>query len=557
MNKRSIVFSLVAGFLFGYLSYFASIGTEEVDAEVAWRKYIYYNNIGGLNTTTAPTEIADNESPDMQNVVFDLGGSIVKRFGYISVPSNNIKVASGTSSSITGLTIFRKSDGSRYLVAMTNNDGKATPYYKSYTVGGGLVTGSWTNIDSPLLPSSYSDNYQASFATAQDTLVITVPSTTGKQPFKWTGSGNVVALTSDTDVPNSSLCCYHFNTLFLSGDITYRSRVWFSAQDDIEDYTSTDWFDVETSDGSIVRGMVSALDSLYIFKDRSIWRLSGTNKDDFTLQKMVDGIGTMSGKSIAVVNNIIMFASSNGDLCAYDGGYTVQFISQKLKTTISGLNYSRSNNILGLAFSSYRNSDSDYYVANSLAGSGINNQVLLFDNLYKAWTKFSGMEANAWCVGDSDSGKPVMFFGDTNGYVFQYPTSTYHDDNTVTGSTIEAYYTTKWFRYEESCLGEKYLRMVKTNIYTQDLSTSNICLEVRTDYMSVGTEYIIPTYQGGSLWDSAVWDIDIWSGQSLYTHRLELGIGTNMFQLKYSNETDNDGMTVFGFTMFIEPSDRI
>ena len=49
--------------------------------------------------------INDNEASDINNIVFDTGGAIKKRTGYLTVPNNPIeKVATGTSIAVTGLT---------------------------------------------------------------------------------------------------------------------------------------------------------------------------------------------------------------------------------------------------------------------------------------------------------------------------------------------------------------------------------------------------------------------------------------------------------------------
>ncbi len=554
--RKIILCSLFSFLLFVNLAY----------ADVPWQKFSYFQNWSGLNDNLSATEIQDNEATDIQNVVFDTGGALKKRYGYLTIPNNPVQtVSTGSVVAITGLAFYQKNNGNRYVVAITNNDGKATAMKKDYETGGGLETGAWENIDFSGLPSSYSNNYLADFAVAEDSLIITVSSTTGVKPFKWTGSGSVGSLTSDSDCPTASIVKYHKNQLFLSGNLTYPSRVWFSGLDDITIYDATDFFDVQTADGTRVRGLISAFNSLYIFKDKSIWRLSGTNKDDFILEKMVDGIGTLSQQSIAIVNNTITFTTNQNDIAIYDGGYNVVFISQKIRNTIGGLNFTRAAYNLGLAFSTYKYSDVDYYCSNSTAGSGTNNQVLFFDTAFKAWSKFKGINANAWCVGDDSVGQNILIFGDTNGYVHSYPSTAYYDANVATSpvvgfyevtSPISAFYQTKWFKYPEVALGDKYWRLLKTYSLSENPNTF-LMAEVKSDYESSGRVVNLNIGQSGSLWDYSKWDVDTWGGQGLITNRNEINKGKNMFQIKYSNDNLDEGFTIFGWEVFIEGSSRI
>ncbi len=535
-------------------------------ADTPWTKYSYFTNYGGLNDQLSSTEINDNEASDIQNIIYDTGGALRKRYGYTAVPNDLVQKAStGSTVCLTGLSFYKKDNNNRFVVAITNNDSKATAMYKAYQVGGGLENGAWHNIDFSALPSTYSNDYLADFAVARDQLVITVPSIAGVKPFVWTGSGNVSYLTYDSDCPTASLVRYHKNQLFLSGNLTYPSRVWFSALDDITNYDATSFFDCDTSDGTRVRGMVSVFNALYIFKDKSIWCLTGTNKDDFVLAKLVDGIGTLSEQSIAIVNNSIVFTTAQNDIAIYDGGYNVVFISQKIRNTIGGLNFTRATNTLGLAFSTYKYSDVDYYASVSNAGSGTNNNILFFDTALKAWSKFQGIDANAWCAGEDSTGQNILIFGDYNGYVHTYPSTQYYDANVATSPTIgfyeatspiSAFYQTKWFKYSDISLGDKYWRLLKTFTLSENPNTF-LTTEVKSDYEASGRVMSLNIGQSGSLWNVSKWDVDSWGGQGLITNRNEVNKGKNMFQIKYSNSNVDEGFTIFGWEVFIEKTDRI
>lgn len=519
-------------------------------AEVKWVKFSYYQNWGGLNDQLSATEIEDNEASDIQNIIFDTGGAVKKRYGYTTLPNDPPeKVHTGSAGAINGLTFYQKNNGNRYLIAIANSDSKATAMKKDYQTGGGVETGSWENIDTPSLPSSFTNNYTVDFAVAEDNLIITLQSTLGNYPFRWTGTGAVQSLTSDTDCPEASIVEYHKNQLFLSGNDDFPSRVWFSGLDDITSYTATDFFDVQTADGTRTRGLISAYDSLYIFKDKSIWRLSGYDRDSFILEKMVTGIGTLSQQSICLVNNVIYFTSAQGNKAVYDGAYTVKYISNKISNTISDLNLTRSNHALGINF------EDNFYSAISDSGSDENNLVLLFDTDYNAWTKFLGINANTWCIGDDSDSQDALFFGDYDGYIHQYPSTGYYDGN-VTTDSIVAFYQTKWFKYSNICLGDKKWRLLKTSALSE-LNNAYLYAECKADYEQSGKVVELQLKESGTLWDVGIWDVNTWSGQALKVGRHEINKGNNMFQIYYYNNNVDEGFTMFGFDIFIEPTERI
>jgi len=212
--------------------------------------------------------------------------------------------------------------------------------------------------------------------------------------------------------------------------------------------------------------------------------------------------------------------------------------------------------MLGLAFSTYKYVDNDYYVAVSESGSGTNNEVLLFDTSHNAWTKFKGINASSWTVADTSSGQYAMVFGDYDGYVHQYPSTGYYDGDVAT-SAISAYYQTKWFRYSQVALGDKYMRLLKTYCLSEEHNPNNLIIETRSDYATTGTQYVVNLSQSGSMWDVAQWDVDLWAGQRLIIDREEVNMGVDIFQIKYSNDQVDEGFTVLGYDNFIEPSDRI
>lgn len=541
-------------------------------AQVPWIKYSYFANYGGLNDNLSQLEIADNEATAIQNVVFDTGGALIKRYGYkniIDSPNSTYKLGANVTG-VPGIAFYQKTNGNKYIFAIGNNGGQAQGYSKTIDNSGDVPTGAWDDQGTGNLPANFNNNQLATFSVAENTLVMTVAgsSINTTYPSAWQATGNVYLFTTDPDCPKAKYNAYHKNILFLAGDPDNPSRVSFSdLNGGITNWIATDFFDLDKDNGQFVTGLVSAFGNLYIFENNSIWMLSGSNRDDFSLQKMVDNVGTLSQQSIAIVNNAIFFVTSQNDIAVYDGAFTVKFVSSKIRNTIGSNNFDRAAQTLGIGYSSYRYKDLDYYAAESVVGSSENNQVLLFDTYRSAWTILDNIRPNSWMVMPNASGANQLVWGDYNGLVYAYPDQGSYSDvsNTCSGAGpctttspgIYSFYQTKWFRYPEAALGDKYLRLLKTYVINSSTNSSTLQIEVKSDYASSGNIYTFNYTPSGALWEVSLWNDAVWGGGGLNIDREEVGLGTQMFQIRYSNRTADQDMSILGFETFIEPTTRI
>lgn len=545
---------------------------NHVEAAVSWVKASYFQNWGGLNDNLSQLEISDNEATDIQNVIFDNGGALIKRYGYQNIvggTSASYKLGANVTG-VPGIAYYQKTDGTKYLFAIGNNGGQATGYSKTIDASGSFPTGTWSGQGTANLPASYTNNELVKFSVAENILVMTVSgdSSNTTYPVAWEATGNVYQFTTDPNCPKSKYNEYHKNILFVAGDPANPSRVRFSdLTNGIKTWITTDFFDLDKNNGQYITGLVSAFGNLYIFENNSIWQLSGTNRDDFSLQKMVDNVGTLSQQSIFVVNNNIFFITSQNDIAVYDGNFSIKFISSKIRNTIGQNNFNRAAQALGIGYSSYRYKDLDFYASESTIGSGVNNQVLLFDTYRQAWTKLQNMSPNSWTTIANSSGTNELVFGDYNGLIYFYPNINNYNDviNACSGANpcttsspgIYSFYQTKWFRYADVALGDKYLKLLKTYIINSSSASSTLQTEIKTDYAASGNIYTFVYTPSGALWGVSKWGESDWGGGGLNIDREEPNLGTQMFQIRYSNSTASQDMSILGFETFVEPTTRI
>ncbi len=95
---------------------------KPVEAAVPWVKNSYFKNWGGLNDNLSQLEISDNEATDIQNVLFDNGGALIKRYGYqnITGASSGPHKLGVDVTGVPGIAYYQKTDGSKYLFAIGN-----------------------------------------------------------------------------------------------------------------------------------------------------------------------------------------------------------------------------------------------------------------------------------------------------------------------------------------------------------------------------------------------------------------------------------------------------
>ena len=507
--------------------------TTSCFAQPKWQRFDFFKLNGGLNDGFSDLDIADNEASAIKNVVLTTGGNIKTRDGYAKLNASTL----GSSTVGTAGYYYRKANGDEWLVTIWDDDKIRK---MDYEVGGG-PDGTWDDITGAL-SFNVGQNDLGDFVVGEDTLIIE-DGLDSTAPYKWTGSGNAAALGGSP--PNAKYVAFYKNMAFLAGNDSNPSTLYFSDIGDIENWSTglSGNINVETNDGSVITALHVGYDALYIWKGRTIFRLTGADKDTFELQRLIADKGTMSNLSVQRVGNDFFFMSSQGEIILYDGGVNIQKISSKIEGTIDALAFNR------FAYTPAVIYYNDYYInATTVAGS-TNDTVLVFDTFHLAWTKFDGINANIMFLADDGVGEDMIVFLDYCGFGYNYPSGT--NDN---GTAISASYSTKQFVFPQMT-PEKYLKLVK--VFTNEKGNYNLNIEVRTDYESTGSAYAISLLGSSSTWGTATYGSDEWGGQNLIIGRIEPDKGEDFFKLRFYNNNVDEPFEIKGFQMFLEPSSNI
>ena len=184
------------------------------------QKKFTLRNWNGLNTNKDSTDIEDNQAQDLLNVIFTK--DLAKRGGFTEVNSTAISGSTG----IYGLfPYYYDSGNSRKLL------------YISHTVCGEIdtATGATSSITTGL-----TTNLRTRAVTFKD-LFIFVNGTDNPQKIDEDSGEDLGG-----SPPVTSYIALHKNYLFLSGNSTYPSRVYYCNLDTPETWGANDFFDVNT-----------------------------------------------------------------------------------------------------------------------------------------------------------------------------------------------------------------------------------------------------------------------------------------------------------------------
>lgn len=370
-----------------------------------------------------------------ENVYFRLNGGVRKAGGtekYNSVvieSGEEIRgvieyVRSGTSGSPTRKRVLHA--GTKVLA--DNNDGTFAA----------IITG----LENDKVPN---------YTVFTDVLIIASDSTVDV-PRKW---DQTTAAVLGGSPPNFSFSCEHVNRLWAAGDATHPSRLYYSAQLNPEDWSSSDagHIDIAPDDGDVITGLYSFRGRLFIWKGPNygaVHVISGRTPSDFARDLFTPEIGGIGPNSIFPMGNDLGFIANDGtirSLGATDkyGDFEEAALSRPITSwiqehvTLTALKgaWARTDPTLG-------------YVLFTLPvdGSTKPNFTLLMDYRFDLM-RFATWDAfPAYCVArmsDPDaSNRQILYLGGTDGFLRKTQQTT---DLSIDGLAYRYHVQTPFFHY--------------------------------------------------------------------------------------------------------------
>ncbi len=218
------------------------------------------------------------------------------------------------------------------------------------------------------------------------------------------------------------------------------------------------------TDGNITGIQRVNTTTLAVFKSNSIYMVSNIygNLSDAILDEVTRDFGAISFKSTIPVGNDIWFLSSKLGVCslsvAANGKVTAvqQPISEPIQPLIDEIDWNRADKAVAATY------NNRYYLAVTTKGSStVNNIILVFDMLQKAWSGYDrGDAVNVKEFIELEyQGKRRLFFLSNDGFI-----NLYDDDLTVCGFVDE----------KGSSEGEITYQQISDEVITRGYTANNI-----------------------------------------------------------------------------------
>lgn len=352
---------------------------------------------GSLDTTSDISLMKDEDSPDCLNVVYDQVQSVLSRKGYIKL------LTTAVPSFIGGMYSLYQSTGVRQLIYGASNH-----LYK-YDNAGGSTTLTGT-------PTTFTANQQWSMDEYQDNI------------YAGNGVDGLISYNGTTyTIANSGITPQfvkvHKNRIYCANKNS--STLYFSDAANPSSFPVNNFILINTNDGQNITGISDMLDNLVIFKDDSVWVLTGeplgvgntTTIGNLQLRQATGSVGCSAFRTIAKVDQTIFFMHHTGIYSLQN--YTVSLVSPLLNTTFK---QQMNPNVINLSWGLYSNQEKKYILGYPSPSSNTCDSAIVYDFLTKGFSrwddipgscavnfKFSGTNETV-CMGDPVKGNIYELF---------------------------------------------------------------------------------------------------------------------------------------------------
>lgn len=503
--------------------------------------YVNFSYSGGMVDSEQPDRLAEDEAVLIQNAYINQRGSLTKRSG-ILLSGNDTG-----STAIVGLKSWTENDGTKWVLRTT---GTNLQYLNSTT---------WDNLD-----TGFTTGLDMDFAVANNKLyMVNGTDNTHSWDGASTVSNSALVDMGSTTVPTGKYIKWWKNYMFIAGaskfnGASYPSRVWFSNLGAPDTWTTaTDYFDVNLSDGQAITGLAILQDYLVIFKERSIWVITGTNPSDWkisgsnnNLTNVNQGIGCKSYRSIVQVGDDLWFMANDGIRSLRRNAEAttpnIGIVSGDIQTTITGLNQGALSKVAAILF------NKRVYFAMPNGSSSYNNIVMVADTRItkdKAdnphpWVKYTGWQVAVWEVHEPSS-TPSLYFGEASADSLTFQAETGTNDNSA---AIDFDYRSKMID-----LREQDMRKTARFLWAHgEVSGDNDVSVYSSDDNSVYTLHGLFNLAGGDVWNSGTYGTSTWGYAAEKREKFVLNRAARQIQIRYRNNTADESVTMLPYTLAIK-----
>lgn len=461
------------------------------------------------------------------------------------VDSGNIRKRNGTTATasalgahpILGIDSYQPVAGTKYLFACLDGSSNAQLYYWT-------GTGNWTALGSANIAPGQSMNFvQASNIlfgfNGTDVVTVDASLTYTKDP---------------ATVPLGKVAAWFHNYLFVGGTATNPNRLYFSNLGNPTVFSPSDFVDINPNDGDEITGMTVFNDQLYVFKNNTIWSISGFSGSTFSAttaagqntNSQIFGYGTPSHQSIVVTGKDMYYLSFSGGIPHFRSFVQTSFatslehgvVSWDVEGTMEGLSKAHMSAVAGIYDGKF------VYWSVPDGASSSNNLILAFHpevtrkspyGIMRSWVKWTGINASQFALSDL-SGQETIYYGDatTGGNVFRLNDPSVFTDNGVAvvmdvrsrdfqlGQSIKSKWKYIYFRFNTGSAGSLHL---------------NARIDQAVDFTNQDIIALVGNSPG---FGSFIFGTSVFGGQAVTTHRTTFAALTgHLLGIQFTESTSN------------------
>ena len=489
------------------------------------------NFLLGYNDKDKPENLRTSKGVYMADIKngFIEENKLIKRDGSSTIGNAPVSKA------ILGQQRHEPSGGTKYILRARNNAGDTNAVIESWS-----GSGNWIALTSG---SSQTASLNHEFIMAENaTYIFNGTDTVGK-------TTNGTSMSTVAAIPIGLTARWWHNFFFVVGVTGNRSRLYFSDVNEPETYDAVNGFiDINTDDNENIIGLGILRDQLFIFKNSSIFSLTGFGTADFTLSNLDDfgsGIGTISARSIIETGSDLYFLTYYGDVPHFKSiQFTVEgafvdrgIITDAITGTMKRFVVARLNQTAGV-FDGRR-------VWWTVCTSGTtNNEVLIFDSFTRGWTRHTGLNASVIHL-STITGSPVIYFGSStaNGKSYQIDSSTSDD-----GSAIDFVIDTPFYDPQPG-----YKERYKYLYLNADVASAvNIDVDQSKDGFTFSDLATVALTGLGAAFGTAIFGTHKFGAATIIRDRIFGGGLANFMQYRFANNTTTDAVIIRGWDIFYQ-----
>ena len=250
---------------------------------------------------------------------------------------------------------------------------------------------------------------------------------------------------------------------------SYRNQLQFTNKGSAEEMAYDNIIQVKGKDSDEIMAIKAYMDSLYILKNKSIWRLDKVGESSYELTKLPYSIGIDAPASIAIGGGLMMWKSKRGIDIFNDKIIFDPPISDSIPTTLATINEAA----IDKAFGEVNEKEGEYWLSVPTGASTEPDLVIVFDYIRARIDRYIFAKELTALHNIRDANSKLQFItGSSDGNLY-IQDSGYTDD----GITINASFMTKQY----CCLtGEKGLWNVLRRFFADYIcpTGTNVTLKI-------------------------------------------------------------------------------